>query len=158
MKTRRPLVTPAVLALLVGVVGGLVWGDAPALANTLVVPISGTIDGLPEAVELSGSAEVSSTLVPIEEPGTPRDVIVRLKLVQVSGPGLVTGKEYVAPGENILVRPLTATDVLEVTFPFHPGGSGGHLKARTARVAFTLSFDTATGDITRVTTSSLTEP
>ncbi len=151
MKTRRPLFTPVVLALLVWVTGGLVWGGTPAFANTLVVPISGTVDGLPESVSLSGTAEIRSALV-TNDPGTPPDVILRIKLLDVSGPGQ-SGTTYIAPAENIIVRPLGPTDFIEMVFPFFPSGSGGHLKARSGRVTFTLGFDVQTGDLTGVTAS-----
>jgi len=79
-----------VLALLIGILGGLAWGTTAALAApTVVVPISGTVDGLPESVYFSGIAEITTTLMTDPDLRTPPGVMLSIDLHNVVGQGLV---------------------------------------------------------------------
>ncbi len=152
MKTRRRVFTPAVLSLLFAVVGGLALAGAPALAalvpTSTVVPIAGTVFGLPESVFLSGSAQISTRPVEGRIAGAPPHVVVSIDLRNVSGRGLSTQATYLCSGQANLTRWLVASDLIEVTFPFFPGGAGGDSSARTALATFNLSFDLTTGTLT----------
>lgn len=164
MKTRRPLF---VLLLLAGM-GALVWG-IPAFAQitigaggatatttpgTLSVAISGTVDGVPEAVYISGLALISSK--PVKDPDFgSRNVIVAINL-NVSATGVKTGTKYVSDGQDSLVRQMALSDTLQVTFPFYKNASGP-VAARSALVSFTLNYDT-TGVLKSATAGLITNP
>lgn len=169
MKTRRPKLTLFVLSLLVGIVGSPLPGGAPALAqslttsltgtgdgltesvsltSSLTIPIAGTVDGVAESVSLSGSAEIVSTLVLDPLLGTLPREIISIKLVNVSGVGLLTGKSYVAEGEDVLLRLLVTSDLIEIAFPFYPDTPDGTSSARSALASITLNFDLLTGALT----------
>jgi len=156
MKMRRLLVTPVVLSFFVAVLAGLAWwAGAPASAattNTVLIPVSGTVTGLPENVAFSGQARVSSGLVLDPKFGTPPGVILIIDLSNVSGTGSSTGAKYVAGGSGTDVRrPLVSTDVVEITFPFSQGTTMSMSSARSGVASFTLSFDVNTGAITKGT-------
>lgn len=152
MKTRRLLFTPVVLALLVEVLGGLVWGSTPALAaaptTTLNIPIAGTVTYGPESVALSGRALIRT--IPVTDPtfGGPPGVVLSVNLLTVTGVGLSTGTRFVATGENNLTRLFRPADTIEVTFPFFPVGTRGTTSARSGLVTFNLTFDGISGALT----------
>ena len=152
MTTCRSTFAVFAVALLTGAVLA-VGADAPAaaFARRVTVPIVGTVDGQPESVALSGEIEIASTLV-TDAVDSPKERL-SLKLVGVSGVGLVTGAKYVATGEQSLVRLLVATDQLDLTFPFYRATADGPLSARTAAASITLNFDRLTGTVTKVTAS-----
>jgi len=53
--------------------GGLLGGTTAALAaSSVAIPISGTVDGVPESVSVSGLARITSTLVKTDENSTIR--------------------------------------------------------------------------------------
>ena len=156
-----PRLILVVLPLLFGIVGG--WRATPAhaqllgddtlglvqgLESSLTIPIAGTVDGVTESVSLSGSAEIVSTLVLDPDFATLPREIISIKLVNVSGVGLLTGASYVAEGEDVMMRLLAAEDLLEITFPFHPDTPGGEDLARSALASITLNFDVLTGALT----------
>ena len=161
MKTRRLLCTPVVLALLLGAVGSLLWRGTPALAaapaSNLIVPIVGTLDGLPESVSLTGQAQIRSTLVSDPDFGTPPSVNLSIRLLNMSGVGLSTGARYVAKGEIGVMRLLVPSGVVEVTFPFTPVGATGIASARSGLATFTLTFDINNGSL-KGATASLSSP
>ena len=73
METRRPLLARGALCLLVAMLGGLLGGTTAALAaSSVAIPISGTVDGVPESVSVSGLARITSTLVKTDENSTIR--------------------------------------------------------------------------------------
>jgi hypothetical protein len=161
MKTRRPLFTPVVWAILVGILGGLGWGGscafAAAPAITLVIPIAGTVAGGPESVALSGKALIRSTRVTDPIFGSPPGVVLSVNLVAVTGVGLSTGARYLATGENNLTRLFRPTDKIEVTFPFFPVGPRGIASARSGLATYHLTFDGVSGALTGAT-GSVTTP
>jgi len=126
-------------------------GDAPAaaLATSLTIPIAGTVDGSPESVSLSGSLSIVTTLVIDPLLTSPKERIA-IKLVDVSGTGLTSGAQYVAVGENRLLRPLALSDQLDLMFPFYRAPDG-QLSARSAMASITLKFDLVTGSLTGAT-------
>jgi hypothetical protein len=149
MQIRRPLFA---LALSLAVAGGLVWGDDPAQAvvsvaasNTTTIAYSGTVDGSPESVYLSGLVQITMKVVRDPDFGRPPVVLLSIDLSNVSGVGQTTGRKYVTAGGQDLIRPLVATDVVEITFPFFPSGSGGAAQARQALASFTLRYNVRTG-------------
>ena len=73
METRRPLLARGALCLLAAMLGGLLGGTTAALAaSSVAIPISGTVDGVPESVSVSGLARITSTLVKTDENSTIR--------------------------------------------------------------------------------------
>ncbi len=149
MKRRRPSFTPVVLSLLVGIVGGLARGATAALAaSTVVIPISGTVDGLPEGVYFSGLAEITSTLVTDPDLGTPPGVMLSIDLHNVVGQGLSTGTNYGSSAQDHVIRRLVPSDLIEIAFPFYPSAPGGESSARGALASFSLTFDLGTGAVT----------
>jgi hypothetical protein len=151
MRTCRPTSFVLVVALLTGVVLAT-RADVPAAAvgPRISVPIVGTVDGRPESVALAGTIEIASLLVTDTNGSSPRERIA-LKLVGVSGAGVVTGAKYVASGEENLVRPLVASDQIEVMFPFFRATVDGPLSARSAAASMVLNFDLLSGTITKAT-------
>jgi hypothetical protein len=142
-----------VVALLTGVLLAT-RADVPAAAfnRTVSVPIVGTVAGQPEGVALAGTIEIASTLVTDANGSSPKERLA-LKLVGVSGAGVVTGAKYVAVGEESLVRPLAATDHLEIMFPFFRATVDGPLSARTAAASIVLNVDLLTGGILKASAS-----
>ncbi len=155
MKMRQRYFTPVVLSLLVGIGGALVSGGTSALAGTttLVIPIAGTVDGLPESVSLSGKVQIQSRMVTDPDFGTPPAVILSIDFLSVFGQGLSTGARYVVAGEQVLRRMLAPSDLVELTFAFFPQGPDGALLARPALASFSMSFDVTTGNLTGATGS-----
>jgi hypothetical protein len=166
MKTRRPLFT-VVLLLLAGM-GALAWG-IPAFAQisisaggatasttpgALSVAISGTVDGLPESVYISGLALISSK--PVKDPDFgSKNVIVAIDL-NVSAVGVKTGTKYVSDGQDSLVRQMALSDTVQITFPFYKSASGP-AAARSAFVSFTLNYDTS-GTLKSATAGLISNP
>ena len=147
MKTRRPL-SAVVLALLVGGIGGLVGGSSPALAvvsiassGTTTIPYGGTVRGAPEPVFLVGFVQIDMVVVEDPDFGTPPVVRLNFDFSNVTGVGLKTGTKYVTSGGQELVRPLVATDVVDVTFAIFPSGTAGFTRARPALASFTLKYN-----------------
>lgn len=159
MKIHRALLTPVVVSLMV--LGGLAWwgGPSPAGAalvwNTAQVSIAGTVAGQPESVAFSGRAKIQSRLSrdEVNLTRTP-SLVLYIDLSSVSGVGSSTRTKYVISGPEIAQRPLAASDVIEVAFPFFQSGTAGISSARTAVTArtgvasFALSFDLTTGAVT----------
>ncbi|MBI4293855.1 MAG: hypothetical protein HY661_20460 [Betaproteobacteria bacterium] len=153
MNTVHPRSTPAVLALIAGILASLVWASAAAqfsrpIAN-VVVPIAGTVAGAPEDVALSGRARVAITLVTDPDFGGPPRVILAIDLLNVFGEGQSSGAKYAATGEHKVLRLLRREDLVEVTFPVAPVGAKGTELVRPALLSFTLNFDVGNGRLER---------
>ena len=150
METRRPLLARWALCLLAAMLGGLLGGTTAALAaSSVAIPISGTVDGSPEGVSVSGLAHIHSSLVKIDRKfhHAPR-VILAFDLHNVSGTGLSTGARYVGRSRDEVIRPLVASDVVEITFPLQPKGTSGSTAARAGLASFALTFDVNSGAVT----------
>ena len=161
MKTHRLLRSAAVLLLIVGIAAGLVGGSGPAHAVVSIaysgsntIPYSGTVDGPPESVFLSGLVQITFVVTRDPDRGKRPSVLLDIDLSNVSGVGLRTGTKYVTSGGQRLIRRLVATDVVEVTFPFFPSGPGGSALARQALASFTVTYDVATGRVMSATASN----
>jgi hypothetical protein len=151
--TMRTRSTSFVLVVVTGVLLAT-RADVPAAALSpgISVPIVGTVDGQPESVALAGTIQITNMLVTDTNGSSPKERL-SMKLVGVSGAGVVTGVKYVASGEENLVRPLVASDHVEVMFPFFRATAEGPLTARTAAASMVFNFDLLTGAITKVTAS-----
>jgi len=146
MNRRRSSFTPIALSLLMVCAA---WGAPPALAaSTAVVPISGTVDGVPESVYFSGLAEIATTLMTDPDLGTRPGVMLSIDLHNVTGQGLATGATYVSTAQDQVIRRLVSADRIEISFPFHPSVPGGETSARGALASFSLTFDLRTGEVT----------
>jgi len=150
MKTRRPLFA-VVLSLLVAIIGGLVGGSSPALAmvsiassGTTRILYAGTVRGAPEGVFLLGFVQIDMVVVKDPDFDTPPTVRLSIDFSNVAGVGMKTGTKYVTSGGQELIRPLVATDVVDVTFAIFPSGAGGFARARPALASFTLKYDVST--------------
>src|SRR5215831_4312032 len=143
METRRPLLTRGALYLLVAMLGGVLAAPAGArTASSVAIPISGTVDGLPEGVSVSGMARITSTLVKTDAKfHHPPRVILDFDLHHVSGTGISTGTRYVTRSRDEMLRRLVVSDVVEIAFPLQPKVAKGVTPARAGLASFTLSFD-----------------
>ena len=150
METGSPLLGRRAFSVLVAMLGGLLAAKATArAASSVAIPISGTVDGSPESVSVSGLARITSTLVKSDTKfHHPPRVILGFDLRHVSGRGLSTGTRYVTRGRDEMLRPLVASDVVEVTFPLQPNAAKGFMAARAGVASFTLTFDVDTGALT----------
>jgi hypothetical protein len=133
-----------------GVAGALVGGGNPAHAvvsiassGTTVIPYSGTVDGPPESVFLSGFILIRTVVVTDPDLGRPPIVLLDIDVSNVTGVGVRTGTRYVASGSQNLTRPLVASDAVDVTFAVLPDLPGGPLSARSALASLTLNFNLA---------------
>jgi hypothetical protein len=126
------------------------WGASPAGAAggsaSVLVPFSGTLSAAAESVEFSGAAAVSSRLLEDRELGAPPAVVLTIDLSGVSGTGVLSRAKYVVSSEERVRRPLSATDVIDLTFPFvATGTSDGGLGMLSLSLTFSLSAGTITG-------------
>ena len=154
MKTHRATCA-VVLSLLVVMAGALAGGTSPALAvvsvgatGATMIAYSGTVDGPPEAVALNGFVRVATQVVRDPDFGKPPIVLLTIDVSGITGVGLVTGAKYVTSGDQQLIRPLVAVDVVDVTFAVFPGTRGGSARARSALASLTLVYDTGSGALT----------
>jgi len=148
METRRPVLARVVLSLLVAMLGGLLGGTSALADSSIAIAISGTVDGSPESVYVSGLAQITSTLVKTDPKfNHPPRVILSFDLHNVSGKGLSTGAMYVTKTQDDMLRVLAPSDVVAITFPFYPNTAIGFRSARAGLASFKLSFDVTTGAI-----------
>ena len=157
MKMRRTLFAPAVLSLVVAITAGVVWqGSIPAQAavtwSSTLVPIKGSVDGVPETVVFSGNAKVNSRLAPDPVFNTPT-LVLSIDLTSVSAVGSSTRSKYVVTGPEMVQRKVAASQLVEITFPFAKGSMGGTSEARTGVATFALNFNLTNGAVTSGTGS-----
>src|SRR5262249_34138779 len=150
MKTRRRLFAVA-LVLLVGSIAGLVGGSSPAFAvvsivcsGTTRIPYGGMVRGAAEPVFLVGFVQFEMVVVNDPDFSTTPTVRLSIDFSNVTGVGLKTGTKYVTSGGQELVRPLVATDMVDVTFAIFPSGAAGFTRARPALASFTLKYNLST--------------
>ena len=152
MKMHRTLFAPVALSLLVAIAAGLVWLEGtPAHAigiwRSTLVPVKGTVDGVPETVVFSGNAKVSSRLAPDPVFNTPT-LVLSIDLTGVSAVGSSTRSKYVVTGPEMVQRKVAASQLVEITFPFAKGSMTGTSEARTGVATFALNFDLTSGAVT----------
>src|SRR2546430_1497846 len=71
MKMHRPVLARAVLSLLVAMLGGLLGGSSAVADSSVAIAISGTVDGTPESVYVSGLAQITSSTRPVPDGAAP---------------------------------------------------------------------------------------
>ena len=162
MKTRRSLFTAGAPLLLAAVVASALPGS-PANAQTTLtasttsststsstttttstaalVSITGIVSGVPESVSFSGQAQLNANVVTDPDFGNPPTVVLSVDLSNVSGVGSSTGTKYVTSNQEILTRPLGATDAVQFTFPFYRSGSSALPSSPVGLVSFNLKFN-----------------
>lgn len=162
MKMHRALFAPVALSLLVAIAAAAVWqGSTPAHAavtwTTTLVPIKGSVDGVPETVVFSGNAKVSSRLAPDPVFNTPT-LLLRIDLTGVSAVGSSTRSKYVITGPELVQRKVAASQLVAITFPFAKGSMGGTAEARTGVATFALNFDLASGAVKTGSSGDVSSP
>lgn len=164
MKMNRRLSRVVILSLLSGV-GSLFIASRPAYAqtatdstvtdSTVTLQVSGTASaaktGLTEAVSFSGPLVVTATVS--TDPTLGPSAVVSIDGRGVKGTGNKTGTVYLNECEAILTRPFAATDVIKLTFAFFADAPGSYLTSKTGLATMTLTYDTVTMKLTKVTGS-----
>jgi hypothetical protein len=163
MKSNRSFWMSAALSLLTVVAGASLWtgGTPPAsavvstLSSSATGNVSGSVIGSPETVSFSGSVPIGAKRVSDPDFFTPDVVVLSIDLTGVTGTGQSTGKTYVVTNQEVIIRLLTATDNVVVTFPFVPSGSTLSMSPRIGAATMALNFS-ATGALTaaKVTVSN----
>lgn len=167
MKLRHARLTVPLLAL-AGTLASLFARSASAAppaplptfsrqTTQLIVPIQGTLGGGAEDIVLLGRARIRSTTFTDADLGDPPGVILAVDFLNVIGVGQATGTRYFAHGENIVVRPLRASDLVELTFPISPLGARETETARPVLASFSLTFDLNDGKL-KAATASFSSP
>ncbi|MGB5081817.1 MAG: hypothetical protein WBO23_13860 [Burkholderiales bacterium] len=143
------------ISVLVAALAGAVWlGSAPARAafatmmSNISPTVKGTVFGRPESVAFSGIVPIESKMVTDPDFGGGPNIVLSINLSGVSGTGLSTRTKYATATQQVFIRPLAASDVVEFTFPFAPSGTSVTGVARDGLVTFKLTFDVATGRLT----------
>ena len=159
MKMNRRLSRVVILSLLSGV-GSLFIAVRPAHAqtstiSTATIQTSGTASaaktGLTETVSFSGPVVVTATVS--TDPTLGPGAVVSIDGRGVKGTGNKTGTVYLNECEANLTRPFAATDVIKLTFAFFADAPGSYLTSKTGLVTLTLTYDTVTMKLTKVTAS-----
>jgi hypothetical protein len=150
MKMHRALFASAVLSLVAG--GLALWGGVPARAadagTTTLVPISGTVNGVPESVVFTGQAKINSRLARDPDFNSPKLVLI-IDLRGLSAVGSSTRSKYVISGPELVQRRFAATQDVEIAFPFAKGDFTAISAAQTGVASFALDFDLTNGAITK---------
>jgi len=139
------------LALLAGLAASAAPPDAGAQTtfSTATVNVSGTVSGQPESVAFSGRVTIASRVVASERVANEAAaVMLDIDLSGLSGVGLSTRTKYVTSARELPLRRLTTTDLVEISFPFHPAGSDPLVTSRTGVAMFSLLYDVNTGVLT----------
>jgi hypothetical protein len=87
----------------------------------------------------------------------PAAITLTIDLSGISGTGKSTRAKYVTNAREIALRRLTATDLVEVAFPFYVNGTNGFPSSRTGLARFSFAYDVNTGALTSAS-GSLTSP
>jgi hypothetical protein len=133
-------------------------GLAVQTVSSATVAVSGTVSGGTESVALSGKATIESRVVWSElNTIEPAAVTLNIDLSGISGTGKTTKAKYVTTAQEIALRRLSATDLVDVSFPFYISGTGGFPSARTGLAKFSLLYDVNTG-VLKSASGSLTSP
>jgi hypothetical protein len=133
-------------------------GLAVQTVSSATVTVSGTVSGGTESVALSGKALIESRVVWSERnTAEPAAITLTIDLSGISGTGKSTRAKYVTNAREIALRRLTATDLVEVAFPFYVNGTNGFPSSRTGLARFSFAYDVNTGALTSAS-GSLTSP
>jgi hypothetical protein len=139
--TRRVLAAiPMMVVLLTGTTSAMAQVVAAVpTKSTVTVVLTGTVPGPPEDISFTkAQVQIGSTLARDPDPTLPPVLIVDITFLKAAGVGVTTKSKYVAEGQVIKVRPLAATDAIQITFPFALD------KALTAAQTTSLSSTTST--------------
>jgi hypothetical protein len=158
MKLRRLSLACVALALVAATASSSWWTAGPsahaAVAwNSAAVPITGTVTGRPESVAFSGRVRIQSRLAIDPDAARRSKILLQIDLSGVTGVGVSTAATYAVPAREVVFRKLAASDVVRITFPFHPASSRATTSSRTGVASLALNFDTATGAITSASAS-----
>jgi hypothetical protein len=113
--------------------------------NTIAVPIAGTVAGTPESVSFSGQATVASKIAPDPDFNQPT-IMLTIDLGRVGGVGAHTRARYAISGPEVQNRSVTASDLLEFSFPFAKSGADLS-ETRSGTALFALTIDITTGAV-----------
>jgi hypothetical protein len=160
MKPSSVLSRTAFLSLLGGVLGALLFGVSPALAQTTVstftVPVKGVLlpqdTGLKESVSFKGTVAVTTTVVTDPTGALPPSVLVQINGVNtITATGSNTGAAYSNECEANLTRLFKATDTINLTFAFFRDPnvvSNALFSSATAVLSLNLTYSTTTTALT----------
>ena len=159
INTRRWLVSPNVVTLLIGIVVVLVWGGPATQAQTTTTAPAGTVDSgitlvakgsLTDAqgsITITGNVPVSARMVTdTTNAATPTIVLLDLDFSAVQG---TSGKKVFVTGGNHAteIRPFQASDTVIVTVPYYDSPKDG-LSAKSMLATVTLNYDVTTWKLT----------
>jgi hypothetical protein len=113
------------------------------------VAISGTVSGRPESVTFEGKAQIQTRLALDPDDARRAKILLQIDLGGITGVGSSTSAKYVVEAQDVVTRALAETDVIELTFPFHPINARAVTSSRTGVASFALGIDTATGAVTK---------
>jgi hypothetical protein len=103
--------------------------------------------GSPEAVAFSGQVTVKTRLALDADFGDSK-LMLFIDMSGVSGVGSVSGSSYMVRSQDVLIRPLSMSQELELTFPFFKSMSDTLASTRTGVAQIVLNIDTTTGMVT----------
>ena len=166
IKTRRPLFSPFVVTLLVGVVVVLLSGGVSVQAQTttatatadpnapvdssITVSVSGTVNDPNGAITISGRVIINCRrVIDTTSAAAPPIVVLDFDFSKVRGTSgtLKNQKLYVTGGNHAAeIRPLQASDTIIVTSPYFDS-TKDVLSASSWLVNATLNFDVSTGKL-----------
>jgi len=121
------------------------------VVNVTVVPVSGTVQGGAgvENVVISGNVQMTCVMVKDPDFKTPTSMRHVIDFVGVTGKGAKSGALYVVPDVDVKIRPMVASDTIQMTFPFFLS-TAGMMTARAGLATFTVSAN-ASGKVTGIT-------
>ena len=148
----RKLLIPAILSISFGLAPAVV--AVPVLVpSSMIVPVGGTVFGLPESVLFTGTAQIDVSPAEADAPGSVRRVVIQIDLGQLTGQGVSTGASYTAGGMFTIARVLRPNDTIQATIPFQVRGSGPTDSARTGVLQLNLNFNMSNGVLNTATAS-----
>lgn len=161
MKTSRTWLMPAARSVLLAVLAAG-WMLMPVRAadtmKSTMVSISGAVAALTasgaERVVFSGQAQIKSRLALDPDFGDSK-LLLFIDMTGVSGVGSSSGAKYLVPTQEILIRPLTLSHQVEITFPFFKNAADSLASTRTGLANFALNVDVSTGAITSASATAV---
>lgn len=100
-----------------------------------------------EHVQFTGSAVVSSRMVPDPDFGKP-SLLMQFDLTGVTGTGAKSGIRYVLTSQEHVIRPFANHQNVEFTFPMATDENAPISKVRVGTARFMMNVDRDTGAIT----------
>jgi hypothetical protein len=135
----------SLLSLSVAAMGAMLLAGGEARAAAVTVPVSGTVTTANGGtLTLQGTATVDTKLVLDEFGGAP-SVLVSVHVNNVSGRGPAAALQ--GSGEAVLVRPLVASDTVQVSVALDAPGNSPGAASKTATATLALNLDPVTGAV-----------